>query len=86
MPTVRTTFQPDQDLVVSDREAYDLRTQGLLVDDDAAPEQDPSATTAPVDAEQHDKDQAQAKREELGEDKAKAPTRGKTKNEGADRP
>lgn len=32
--TVRTTMQPDTDLEVDEREALDLRQQGLLVEDE----------------------------------------------------
>ncbi len=30
--TVRTVFEPDRDIEVSDREAVDLKRQGLLVE------------------------------------------------------
>lgn len=33
MPTVRTTFRPDEDIEVTEREAAELRVQGLLVED-----------------------------------------------------
>lgn len=72
MPTVRTTLDPEHDLVVDERTAYDLRQQGLLVDDDAAPEQDPSApTTEQPDADKAREDRNAARRDELGEDKSK---------------
>jgi hypothetical protein len=82
MPTVRTKFNPDQDLVVTDRDAYDLRQQGLLVDDDAAPEQDPSAASDLPDADQAREDRNAAQRESLGEDKAQPKSQAKTKTEG----
>lgn len=33
MVTVRTTFRPDQEIQMDQREAEDLRRQGLLVED-----------------------------------------------------
>ena len=79
MPTVRTTLRPDQDLVVDEREAYDLRQQGLLVDNDQAPAQDPANRADELpDANTAREEQNQAKREQLGEDKAKAKSQAKT--------
>lgn len=44
MPTVRTTFQPDKPIEVGDVEYLDLKRQGLIVEDEAAP------TPAPITA------------------------------------
>ena len=46
MPTVRTTNQPDRTIEVSDDEAADLATLGLLVTDEAPPESSNRTTTA----------------------------------------
>lgn len=85
MPTVRTTFRPDQDLVVDEREAFGLRQQGLLVEEtqDQAPDTDPSAVKDPVDAHEAAKEQNQARREELGEDKSKSRAKSQAKTEGS---
>lgn len=81
MPDVKTTFDPDRVLVVDEREAYDLRQQGLLVDEDAAPAEDPSAPTGqhPDAAKAQDEANAQ-RREDLGEDKAKGRSGAKAKD------
>lgn len=79
MPTVRTTFDPDRDLVVDEREAYDLRQQGLLVDEDAAPAEDPSTGPLPDAAKAQDEANAQ-RRDDLGEDKAKGAKTPKAKD------
>lgn len=81
MPEVRTTMEPWRPLVVDERTAYDLRQQGLLVEDDVnkAPEQDPSADTQ-VDAAEHEKETQDRRREELGESKSPAKTSSKAKD------
>lgn len=81
MPDVRTTFDPDRLLVVDEREAYDLRQQGLLVDQDVdkAPAEDPSTGPHPDAAKAQDEANAQ-RREDLGEDKAKGRSGAKAKD------
>lgn len=46
MPTVRTTFRPDQPIEVGDTEYAQLKTEGLLVEE-LAPET-PAATAPPA--------------------------------------
>jgi hypothetical protein len=36
---VRTTMRPDQEIEVSEHEAGELRSQGLLIEDDKPPRQ-----------------------------------------------
>jgi hypothetical protein len=47
MPTVRTTFRPDQPIEVGDVEYAQLQAEGLLVDE-PAPDSAPPATAAPA--------------------------------------
>jgi hypothetical protein len=85
MPTVRSTLEPDRELVVDERTAWDLKQQNLLVEDDEdqAPDRDPATSNDPVvtDDKAHAKaaeDKKQARREELGEDKGQAKSQAKT--------
>jgi hypothetical protein len=46
--TVRTTMRPDQELEVDDSEYAQLKADGLLVEEAAAPEAPAAAPAAPV--------------------------------------
>lgn len=46
--TVRTTMRPDQELEVDDSEYAQLKADGLLVEDAAAPEAPAAVPAAPV--------------------------------------
>jgi hypothetical protein len=59
MVTVRTTFQPDKELDVTQREADDLRNQGLLVGSDV--ERQDSAVPVVDAEEQQAQEQAEAR-------------------------
>lgn len=84
MPDVRTTLEPDRVLTVDDREAYALRQQNLLVEDDVdkAPTDDPAAPQgAHPDADEARDERNQARREELGDDKGKGRSKTQAKTE-----
>lgn len=48
MPTVRTTFQPGKPIEVGDVEYLDLKRQGLIVEDEAAPALPAEPVAAPA--------------------------------------
>jgi len=65
MPEVRTTMEPWKTLVVDDREAYALRQNGLLVEDDKnqAPAQDAEQHEEPAEDKGDGRKRAGAKHE-----------------------